>query len=287
MSESEKIFFHYTSIKGLLGIISSKSIWATDILYLNDASELNYSLDLLKEEIFRFQKTIQNVLAPEYAFYTMVIEQIYRFIPSERFAFFVCSFSEEKDLLSQWRGYCPEGVGFSIGFNFSKLSVWAKQNNCALKLCIYDADEQKNALVSLINKISYRYKDEVINIPKELRHKQEISLLVDLLFEFAELAPTCKHPKFREEKEWRIIARRDLKSNDVIKLIKYRDGKSMVVPFIEIPLPLEDDNLDIDQIMVGPTHDPDLSKASVEMLLKSKNINFGEIQFSTIPYRNW
>ncbi len=61
----------------------------------------------------------------------------------------------------------------------------------------------------------------------------------------------------------------------------------MIVPFIEIPLPKEEDNLIIDEIMVGPTHDRNLSKASVEMLLSSKNVKFDKVQYSTIPYRNW
>ena len=46
MNETEKILYHYTSLEGLLGIIESKSIWATNVLYLNDASELNYSINL-------------------------------------------------------------------------------------------------------------------------------------------------------------------------------------------------------------------------------------------------
>jgi hypothetical protein len=38
----------------------------------------------------------------------------------------VCSFSEKGDLLSQWRGYCPQGVGYSIGFDSAKLNELAK-----------------------------------------------------------------------------------------------------------------------------------------------------------------
>ena len=30
---------------------------------------------------------------------------------------YVCCFSEEKDLLSQWRGYGSDGNGIAIGFN--------------------------------------------------------------------------------------------------------------------------------------------------------------------------
>ena len=181
MEESEKILFHYTSLKGIIGIISSKAIWATNILYLNDASELNYSLGLLKEEIVGFQKVIGNALIPEYAFYTQMIDNIYEFIPSESFAFFVSSFSEEKDLLSQWRGYCPEGIGFSIGFNLDRLIKWARQNNCTLEPCIYDAEEQKKVLRNLIEKISYRYKTELNNSSQELKFKKKDKLSCRLI----------------------------------------------------------------------------------------------------------
>ena len=38
--DKPKILYHYTTMDGLKGIIASKSLWATKIQYLNDASEL-------------------------------------------------------------------------------------------------------------------------------------------------------------------------------------------------------------------------------------------------------
>lgn len=114
-----------------------------------------------------------------------------------------------------------------------------------------------------------------------------MQLFVDLFNEFIELAPTFKHPKFEAEKEWRIIVARNLMSKNPYKNIKFRCGQSMIVPYIEIPLPMDENNLIINKIVVGPTHDPELSKASLEMLLKSKNVKFDEVEYSTIPYRNW
>src|SRR5258708_287861 len=43
--------FHYTDAKGLLGIIQDKSIWASSVYYLNDASEVRYGSDLLVETL--------------------------------------------------------------------------------------------------------------------------------------------------------------------------------------------------------------------------------------------
>jgi hypothetical protein len=69
--------------------------------------------------------------------------------------------------------------------------------------------------------------------------------------------------------------------------IKFRPGQSIIVPYIEIPLPREIDNLIIDEVVVGPTHEPKLSEASVKRLLKAKNVSFDEVICWTIPYRNW
>ena len=291
MAESEKILFHYTSLEGLLGIIESKSIWATNVLYLNDASELNYSIQLLGEENDNLKDKIpvDSKNLGKFSFFNELIENIDKFISHPYpFGFFVCSFSEEKDLLSQWRGYCPKGIGFSVGFNLDKLKGCAQESNCSIILCNYNEEEQKGALRKLITNISARYDNEIKKISwLGPWGEDEQELFVDLLMEFIELAPTFKQPKIEAEKEWRIIVSRSLKSSKFIKAIRFRPGQSMIVPYIEIPLPTEGDNLIINKIVVGPTHEPKLSKASVEMLLKSKNVKFDEVQYSTIPYRNW
>ena len=50
MERDEKhnhIIYHYTSPIGLVGIIEKKCMWATDLRYLNDASEFSYTVDLI------------------------------------------------------------------------------------------------------------------------------------------------------------------------------------------------------------------------------------------------
>ena len=44
----DTIIYHYTSPEGILGIIESNSLWATDINYLNDSSELRYIYGLVE-----------------------------------------------------------------------------------------------------------------------------------------------------------------------------------------------------------------------------------------------
>jgi len=106
MKKKDKLVFHYTSLEGLLGIIESKSIWATNVLYMNDASELNYAKKLFKEEISRFCKEnphfkkTKNFDDSLGAFFFDILEEnINRLIDSEILSFYASSFSEEKDLV--------------------------------------------------------------------------------------------------------------------------------------------------------------------------------------------
>ncbi len=42
-----RTLFHYTSTEGLIGIISSNVLRATNVQYMNDTSELQYSKEML------------------------------------------------------------------------------------------------------------------------------------------------------------------------------------------------------------------------------------------------
>ena len=46
----EKVY-HYTSQKGLIGILREKKIWMTNINYLNDATEFRHSIELIIGEL--------------------------------------------------------------------------------------------------------------------------------------------------------------------------------------------------------------------------------------------
>jgi hypothetical protein len=76
-----------------------------------------------------------------------------------------------------------------------------------------------------------------------------------------------------------------LKTDSVKSQIKFRPGNAMVVPYIEIPLPMKAERLIIDELFIGPTNERQLSMDAVDLLLKSRNINYSKVNCSTIPYR--
>ena len=49
MSRPRRKLFHYTSIDGLYGILTSKELWATDAEFLNDPLETQYARSVIAE----------------------------------------------------------------------------------------------------------------------------------------------------------------------------------------------------------------------------------------------
>ena len=116
-----KILYHYTTQRGLVGIVHSRSAWATNISYLNDATEFIYTFDVAKN-------VIEELDMAHYKY----AKALHRFLDDVRIQnihanHFVCSFTEEGDLLSQWRGYCPDCNGYSLGFSFKNLNKLAEK----------------------------------------------------------------------------------------------------------------------------------------------------------------
>ena len=64
---------------------------------------------------------------------------------------FVGSFSEHGDLLNQWHAYTPNGIGFSIGYEYKRLKVLAEKQQFKIIKCVYQESEYDAILEELIN----------------------------------------------------------------------------------------------------------------------------------------
>lgn len=51
ISNLPKHLYHYTTLEGLKGIISSNALWATHYKYLNDSSEVDYARSIISEAL--------------------------------------------------------------------------------------------------------------------------------------------------------------------------------------------------------------------------------------------
>jgi hypothetical protein len=141
------VLFHYTSPTGLVGIARSKTIWATDIRFLNDKKEIQHSLDITHSIIEGFYKVNDDPHKLKWLAYDFVEYLRINLRKMWNPRVYVSSFTEEGDLLSQWRGYCPKG-GFSLGFSFNLLSKVANKHDSFYCLVFTIIICKKNCLKS-------------------------------------------------------------------------------------------------------------------------------------------
>ncbi len=284
--------YHYTSQNGLLNIIKHKKMWATHIRYLNDASEWLYP-----EELFRnnFNELLDRLLNNLYASHELrairngpltKAEEMENFLSickplflsnEEILDVFVCSFSAKKDDLSQWRGYCPNGNGFCVGFDLSKLVKQAETQVYTIKQCEYDPKIHMDQIENLLN----AFKTNLENTDNKFT-----SHLLLLIRKFYAIAPFIKHESFKNEQEWRIVNVLMGEKFD----IKFREGKSMIAPYIEFKL-AEEELIPINEIIVGPAPHMKLSQHSVKTMLMIHGFDEDSVNkivtLSKVPYRAW
>ncbi len=266
---------HYTSGHGLLGIIGSGSIWATKIQYMNDSKEFVHAIELADRSI-RTRKAAQSNERFS-ALCDALIEHLERI---SGMAFYVACFSEVEDSLSQWRGYCPSGFGYSIGFDGDKLREIATPQGFSLQQCIYSRRDQDQAATQWVDKTLASLTNSCPSTEEpRLFCEKAVGVFLDDLIKFA---PYMKDNAFSDEREWRLVAL--ISDND--PRVQLRPGKSMLVPYAPIDLKLSLDSALLWNILIGPTPHIELAMSSAAHLFqKIRPVN--GIGRSMVPYRDW
>jgi len=313
--------FHYTNARGLLGILSSRSLFATDSRFLNDSTETSiirqHVMPIFEAEVaaitpkFVQKGWISRDFIKEYGMrgQKLQAEEMYHALTRATgniSPWFVCSFCRHKrgseefehGLLSQWRGYA-ESDGFAIEFDEVKLDklIHREQNAHAYggfrTRDVHYRDDEHKATVS---RAEYRRAgSEIIRQIFECRGidvsgvtgKRDIK---DVINEFAATAPFLKHWGFHEEQEYRVmmtcflpneIAKEEKRS---AKPIKFRMRSALLVPYIELFESFQEP-LPIKAIIVGPHPNQHRQAEAVWMALKVNDMRAAEIRLSAIPYQ--
>lgn len=277
--------FHYTSTSGLLGILSSGSIWATHIAYLNDLTEFIHGMSVVRDVL---KDRLTGASIEDKPYYEAVLKHLDLIdklvVPST----YVSSFCEAEDELSLWRGYCPHNAGYAFGFD------WGKDTDelSIITRCVYD-DELKRGIVeeqldlhsrSDATEVRQRYANS--KVPKTLSDAEWRAIEFTEMFYI--LAPSFKHSSFKQEREWRLVVMQPL---DFKQPEKFRSSDMMLIPYIEHSL-LSRGVLQVEKIVVGPTAHPSAAAHAVERFLKSWareerpfQIQCERVKLSGVPYR--
>jgi hypothetical protein len=271
--------YHYTSGAGLLGILESQAIWASNIRYLNDAREYELAVDLARRIIEGRERAATSKFD---AALLAVLKDSLGGTPDPEV--YVVSFTENGDQLSQWRGYTPADAGYSVGFAARQLATRDPSSAGAfLVRCVYDPDEHRK-LISQV--ISHSLEHAMALHDSQRDNRDRVFREAYKIFaRFMPLVvPALKDSNFKEEEEWRLVA---LASSFSAGAPEFRAAGSLIVPYHLVSLTSPAAILPISEIIVGPNPNPSLAKLSIEHLLVKYGLGSATVVTSGIPYRTW
>lgn len=310
--------FHYTNIQGLIGILETGCLFATDYRFLNDFTEgtslHDHLVPIFEEEIRLISPQLikSGMLKQKYyddqglgvdrqqaeIMYNCFVKAIDNVGP-----FFVSSFCKhdvnskeyENGLLSQWRGYTESG-GVAIEFDevaIDKLVALEVQKFAYVGY--KTADTEYFDISKICNLSDFRgVAGEMIwkifnNEGLDVSHITGRTDFDAAAKKFIEAAPFVKHWGFHEELEYRIVMicyRRGKAPTDderKYKEIKFRQRGGLAVPYIELFNDI-DSRLPIKSVIVGPHPLQERQEQAVQILVETKGFEI-EVRRSAIPYR--
>jgi hypothetical protein len=108
------VLFHYTSLEAACKILESGKVWASNVYFLNDSSEVAYGADVVEEGISScsgIPEALRQLLRAGPHGEASGFMRTARTWPAHVFCL-----SEHPDSLGQWRAYGKSGGGVAIGF---------------------------------------------------------------------------------------------------------------------------------------------------------------------------
>jgi hypothetical protein len=139
-NDGPEVLYHYTSAAGLHGILSGKKLWASNVLFLNDVSEVMYGRQLVARVLEPRRDKI-----PIYDAFTG--DSLLGL--GETWHIYTACFCENGDLLSQWRGYGAKGDGYSVGMRRSILNALAGEPRQYVLFPVLYSVKRQEEIVSL------------------------------------------------------------------------------------------------------------------------------------------
>jgi len=267
-----------------MGIVDTGSLRATEIHYFSDAAELIHAGNKLRVAMSIFEGFGKS--NPE------LLKQLECWL-SERLngghMLYVGCFTANGDLLSQWRSYCPTAKGVSLGFDGVKLCASANRQSWRFGKCIYDRREQEDIATTIMSETERLAEERGENTDPSKRNPANSyrDAFEEIEDDFLLICALLKHPSFHEEEEWRVVS--PVIKDFVTTPIEYREGPSMLVPFMNFRLPdAPDRRIDIDRAVLGPTPNQSISMGSLSNYLSKKGASpRNGLSYSQIPYRPW
>lgn len=275
--------YYYTTAETMKFIVTKGDIFATNVGYLNDSDEYINGLRELRnllqnaENFGGGEDDSLKVLADSAK--DIIGNEIYNEKKLEASDIYSISFSQARDLLSQWHMYSREsGVQIKMCFEEKKEYLYKREEG--------EAGAAKDGILRL-RPVYYLTQ---IGMPQEEYHKngrevlQEFQkglngLTGDLQGEFLgiwkRLAPYIKNYGFRQEEEQRAI----FISSEEKLAVQYRNDNGVMKPYLDITMT---EGWPICAITIGPGRNQDKVYRSICHFLSHSELKINKVGFKKI-----
>lgn len=277
--------WHYTNGAGLLGILGHNVLWASSVLTLNDASEVDFGMGVIDKVWQSIRDQYDEPVVTEID--DMLGESAQRVARQD--VFIACA-SKDRDSLNQWQGYAG-AQGYAISLNTR--TPWAIHLDSQDDLTgaaafspawhdvIYDSDVQETIARDCLVFCAERYLPEA-----ESGHMAVAARLLSAV------SARFKHSGFKDEAEVRLIYVKPYGMRE-----RFRTGSRGLVPYLHVGAPNDVETqakvsydpprrIHTWEIVCGPT-DP-AERDAVEHAVKRLLLTSGhtvKVDSSDIPYR--
>ena len=288
---AQQPIYHYTDAAGLRGILQTGRVWATHTDFLNDAAELEFACDELKDALREQIELLKDLdesaeqggsREAAAAFLQDFVEDLNGTIGGN---VYVSSFSLDGDSLAQWRAYAP--AGYAIEFDqtdFFALTDEERQRALTKNPGGYSGGRWKEIAYgqdasALAKTLAKQARDHYLqNLPAGNSGVHINHGMIEL---FADALPLMKHDSFSVEREQRLV----VLPGDSPRLFRDSGLGMGPIPYVEVPFHTNS----IKGVRIGPGPNKKLRARSASMLLDSI---FGSeswrkrVEISTSPARS-
>lgn len=318
------LLYHYCSNETMYNIVKHGQLWMSDISKSNDYSEMRifkpgifFSIEeAYKKRPFPFLFKGLNDLDAIRQLLIDVEKYIDNAQNSGFLTSFVICFSEEGDMLSQWRGYANNGKGCSLGFSLNELQQYCQkhENQIVIKKVEYInkdtlTDYQNSEADKLLTGIRDLRQDasQLFSSPNltDKQLEEGIFFLALSLFEnFIYNTLQYKWDAFKEEQEWRMFFKSITKDEETLfgetkdlpawkqhfdvdyrylhNIMDFYAKDDCLVPYYPINM-IEISKEAIKQVILGPKNTS--YKQDVRLLFFKEGMGKPIIDYSNISYR--
>lgn len=236
---------------------------------MNDPNESDFFLNSIGNAFLKYQEKYS--LADKSAYFATTFS-IWDQLKGDKY---VLSLSEDSDSLTMWRAYGNDGRGVAIGINTEKLFQFITSHSDLYFLKVKYMDTLSHMQSFAEDDLEKIYNDI------EIRDDGSVSSGWDIFSELYETSYlSYKNKAYNAENEWRVVL---IKGGGC----KYRESNGLIIPYCELEIPIEL----VEDIMIGPTANKELSKCTLENMIFNK-INSHKkftkkisVINSNIPYR--